>query len=357
MRATQQSITATKVRRRLARLAAALAALLATGLIVAAPAGALAPADPRAPVTINAFLDEPSWAYLDRPSLVQISLVVPAGQTRVPTGTLKVTAHEPGAVPSVVTVTGDEGNFYIPIQPTQIGTRYYTVSYSGDAFFKPSALRASYVALTGPEIRTALQSATAGSVLVSQPVKLTATVRAASGARMNGIPDGPIMFYADGVAVGEGIAVAGSSGWSATLSLDSLAVGRHRITANLESVIHYFGPASAPVYVDVKAHAAGLPVTGRHTVMQDGPGGSWARSAVTVRAARTGDPAPAGYVQFYVDGSAPGLPVKLVAGKAACDYVPLGAGTHRIRAVYLGDTRHRPAELPVRTVTVTGPAS
>ncbi|WP_285241675.1 hypothetical protein [Pseudarthrobacter sp. MEB009] len=93
MRATQQSITATKVRRRLARLAAALAALLATGLIVAAPAGALAPADPRAPVTINAFLDEPSWAYLYRPSLVQISLVVPGSMTPVPTTTTLATSE------------------------------------------------------------------------------------------------------------------------------------------------------------------------------------------------------------------------------------------------------------------------
>lgn len=357
MDTAQHYTTAGKVRRRLAGLAAALAALLTAGLMVAAPAGAVTPADSRAPVTINAFLDEPSWAYLDRPSLVQIRLEAPAGQTRMPTGAIKVTAQEPGAVPSVVTVTGDEGNFYIPIQPTQTGTRYYTVSYSGDAFFKPAALRSSYVALTGPEIRTSLRSATAGPVLVSQPVKLTAMVRAANGTRMNGTADGPIVFYADGVAVGEGVAVPGSSGWNATLSLDSLPVGRHRITANLESVIHYFGPASTPVYLDVKAPASGLPITGRHTVSQDGPDGSWAHSAVTVRAARTGEPAPTGYVQFYLDGGAPGLPVRLVAGKAAFDYPPLAAGTHRIRAVYLGDTRHRPAELPARTVTVAGPAS
>lgn len=331
------------------------ASLMTAGLSNAAPSGAAAASDTRAGVTVRSQLDEPTLAFAGQPVQVVVSFGLPAGESLLPTGPLELVADEPGAVPQKLTLAGDEGDVRFSITPATTGRHRYTVSYSGDGHYQPARERFSYQVWTGPETRTELRASTR-ELTVSRPVTLTAQVEAADGRPLTGTADGPIVFTSDGVRLGEGTVVHDSRGWRAELTVRHLAVGRHRITANHESALRYFGPESEPVFLDVQAPEHVEPIEATHSVSQDGPEGSWVHSTAAVTAA-SGESAPTGYVQFYLDGFGPGLPVKLADRVASYDYLPLQPGTYTLRAAYLGDTRHLPAELPERTVTVPAPAS
>ena len=148
---------------------------------------------------------------------------------------------------------------------------------------------------------------------------LTAAVLAADGQTLTGDPDGPVAFYADGVRIGEGTPLDGSRGWKAELTVSFLPVGRHRITANHESAVRYFGPESSAVTVGRRSARQRRARRGQPVSQQDADAGEWTHSTAAVAAAAgalPGLPAPTGYVQFYVDGTSPGLPVPLTAGTA-----------------------------------------
>lgn len=212
-----------------------------------------------------------------------------------------------------------------------------------------------YDVWTGPETRTTPVTGASGPLTVTEPVTLTAAVLAADGQALTGDPDGPVAFYADGVRIGDGMPLDGSRGWKAELTVSFLPIGRHRITANHESALRYFGPESAAVTVDVEAPARGAPVASSQSCSQDADAGEWTHSTATVAAARGALPgvsAPTGYVQFYTDGTSPGLPVLLTVGTARYDRRPPAPGHHTFRAVYQGDTAHLPAELPRQHLSV-----
>lgn len=243
VRAIRQAVTA----------AAALLAMIATVFLGAIPSEAKPrPVDTRAELTVSSSLPEPSWVFVGRTVEILVFVHVPAGETRVPTGTLTLTAQEAGAVPQTKVLENFDGGLLYFVVPGKTGTRYYTVSYSGDQNFKPAGERVGYEVLTGPETRTKLYVGQRGSLLPGEPVTLTAQVSAAGGGPLTGFADGPIVFFADGAFLGTGTVVPDSRGWRAVLTVDSLAVGTHRLTANHDSPLRYFGPESDPVFLTVK---------------------------------------------------------------------------------------------------------
>src|SRR5262249_55801720 len=60
----------------------------------------------------------------------------------------------------------------------------------------------------------------------------------------------------------------------------------------------------------------------------------------TVSATISGGPAPTGTIQFQFDGNPVGDTITLVNGSATSDLLSLGAGGHRIQAIYSGDTNY-----------------
>jgi hypothetical protein len=358
MRAAPLSPTAFAARQLLGLLAIALAVALA-GMASAAPSDAGTTADTRAHLTLSSFLDEPTLAFAGQPVEVVAAFGVPAGAGRQPTGGVELSTDQPGAEPQNTVLLGNEVDVRFSITPATAGRHCYTVRYAGDTAFQPLGQQFCYDVWTGPETRTTLVAGASGPLTVTEPVTLTATVVAADGQALTGDPDGPVAFYADGVRIGEGTPLDGSRGWKAELTLSFLPIGRHRITALHESALRYSGPESAAVTVDVAAPANGAPVAASQSVSQDADAGEWTHSTAAVTAAPgalPGVPAPTGYVQFYVDGTSPGLPVPLAAGAARYDWLPLAPGDHTFRAVYQGDTVHLPAELPQQHLLVPAPA-
>ena len=309
--------------------------------------------DTRSKVEIRAHLDEPTWAFAGSASEIVIDFVVPPAETRRPTGTLTVQLNERGALPETRILTGDEGDVRLYLTSTRTGMRHYTVTYSGDTYFQAAKKTFSYEVWTGPLTKTSLQASAKKPVTVSEPVKLTAQVTTDDGKALTGTSDGPIVFYADDKFLGEGVVVPGSRGWKATLVVNYLPVGAHRLTARHESVIRYSGPESEPVSLQVLPPADPLPLDGVHTLTVTSP--FTVRMDVTLTQ-RTGAPDPGGYVQFYADGIEYGLPVPVTAGLATSDFLlPTAPRTFTFSAAYFGDNHYAPITFPGQTLTVPLP--
>lgn len=308
----------------------------------------------RSAVEIRARLDEPTWAFVGNPVEVLVAFVVAPDTPRGPSGTLTLLLNEPGAAPQTRTLAGDEGEVHIYVTPVRTGTRQYTVSYSGDDYFEAATESFPYEVWTGPRTETSLQLSTEGPLTVSEPVELTAQVMTDDGGALTGYSDGPIVFYSDGKSIGEGVVVAGSRGWRATLTVGYLPAGIHQLTARHESVIRYTGPESKPVSLQVLAPADPLPIEGTHTPAVTGP--YTVHMEVTLTPQQPGTPDPAGYVQFYSDGIEFGLPVAVSGSKAAADYwLPTWPRTFTFSADYLGDSHYAPINFPGQTLTVPLP--
>ncbi|WP_162243473.1 Ig-like domain-containing protein [Leifsonia sp. Root4] len=131
-----------------------------------------------------------------------------------------------------------------------VGSHAITASYSGDATNAASASTAVTVTVTAapviPGATTTTLSTSAASAEAGTAIALTATVTGSD-------PTGTVEFFADGSSLGTAATVKGV----ATLSVSTLAVGSHAITAR------YLGdeknaPSSAPA-ITITVTAAALP--------------------------------------------------------------------------------------------------
>ncbi|NOJ60744.1 Ig-like domain-containing protein [Arthrobacter sp. 260] len=321
-------------------------------IVTAGPASARSGTDTRLDSVVSSFLDEPSWAFANRPAEIQAHFSSPEGPMGYRTGTLTLKFHQRGSVPETIQLSEDTFDPRFWVTPRTTGMHYYTVTYSGDKYYKPFKKTFSFEVWTGPETRTFLKVSTKGPVTVSQPVKLTAHVTTRDGKPLTGYSDGPIVFYSNGEIIGEGTVVPGSRGWRAELTVDYLEVGRHNITAQHETFIRYPGRPSAAVRLDVTPAAKPLNVRASHTVSSPAP---YQVDAVAMVQPRNGGRQPTGYVQFYSGDQKAGLPVRLSGGRATYSHwTSTEPGTYTFRATYLGDTKYAPARLPARTITMPG---
>ncbi|GAA3678012.1 hypothetical protein GCM10023081_15340 [Arthrobacter ginkgonis] len=299
-------------------------------------------ADDRIQATLLSYLDEPAWAYVGNPVEVinWFTTDIPADAPSGPTGTFTLTLHERGAKPYVLNLTGDEAEIRPYITPVKVGKRYYTVTYSGDKFYKPIKQTISYDVWSGPDTKTTLK-VNKRTTTVSEPITLRAQVTTSTGRPLTGYSDGHIQFFADGEWIGEGISRPGSRGWDASLTIGYLPIGTHKITAAFEPFIHYESSASRPFLLTVRPPVWAAAATGSFTIDQSENGFSSTVSA-TVRATEPGGRTPTGYVQFYDGDDKSGLPVRLVNGVAE---QTIWASNPRVSVKYIGDTRYAPAIL------------
>src|SRR5439155_8637431 len=171
---------------------------------------------------------------------------------------------------------------------------------------------------------TVLQSSANPSTWGAQVV-LEATVAPAAAT-------GTVRFF-DGVTP---LGTAPVSGGLATLSVNTLAVGQHELTASYDGGAWYAGSSSAPwsQAVDFASTTA---------VLDAQPAETHCAEAVTLSAAVS--PATAtGTVQFC-DGLNPiGPPQPVSDGVATLSWTDLPAGTHTLIAKYSGDGRYGPSQ-------------
>jgi CSLREA domain-containing protein len=170
-----------------------------------------------------------------------------------------------------------------------------------------------------------------GRIVYGQPLVLNATVQVV--APDTGIVTGSISFYAGSILLGE----AALHNGQARLSINRLGVGSHQISAiyNADASGSHARSQSSP-------HTVWVRVAPTETALRSSPNPSWPNQRITltaqVQAQRPGIVTPHGAVLFYRGGQRLGK-AWLRNGVATLTVSSFPAGTHQLRAVYLGNPR------------------
>ena len=181
---------------------------------------------------------------------------------------------------------------------------------------------------------TTLAVAPAGPVGEGTPVTLSATVSPSAAT-------GTVQFYDQDGTVALGAPAAVVQG-KATLTVSSLGVGRHPLSATFTSSAgNYLGSASGQVTLIVAT-----PTTTSLSLSPSGPVQPGTRITVTA----TVSPAAAGGTLEVLDGSAVVASAAAAQGQAVVAFTP-GVGTHTVRARFV------PADATVYAGSTSAPAS
>ncbi len=244
--------------------------------------------------------------------------VVPTGQITLLDGvnTIGTQTLQAGGVAmfNIATLTG--------------GTHTITASYVGDTNNTSGVSSPLTVTVKEPTAATQTKLATsASSALAGVPVVLTATVVLVNSGSGTGTLGGSVTFT-DGPTI---IGVASVSGGTASISVSTLAVGQHTVTAAYGGTATYASSSSAPLTLAVEAGTTGVKVSSSSNPSLGGV------PVVLTAAAASNGATPTGTVTF-VDGSTTlGVSVVNSTAVATLKIPALSVGAHSIVAMYGGD--------------------
>jgi hypothetical protein len=232
-----------------------------------------------------------------------------------------------------LTQVGSQMQATFTTSPLSTGSHAITAVYGGDNIFAASS---------SSTIETVGQASGAGSAisvassanpaLLGQPVTLTATV---SG--LSGMPTGTVTFMDGTTVLGTApLALVGGQA-QATLTTSTLGLGEHDIIAVYSGDGTYAGSANA---IMLPVNQGGTS-TSLSSSANPSPLGQSVTFTATVQATGMGAGTPTGGVTFY-DGTIPlgTSMLTLVNGQMQATFTTaaLGLGSHRIIAVYNGDS-------------------
>ena len=220
-----------------------------------------------------------------------------------------------------------------------LGSHTITVSYSGDSNFITSTSTALTQTVNQAATKTTV-SASVNPSVSGQPITFTAKVKAvASG---SGVPTGGTVTFYDG-STSLGTAQLYGSG-QATISIGTLSVGTHSITASYDGGDSNFAASlpSAEVSLTQTVNQAATKTTVASLANPSGSGKPVTFTA-TVKAVAPGIGTPTGMVTFSINGTpqSPAVPLTMTNGVDQATFTttaPLLAGTYTITAVYDGDS-------------------
>jgi hypothetical protein len=217
-----------------------------------------------------------------------------------------------------------------------VGSHSITATYNGDPNYAGSTSSALTQTVVDASVgtSTALTSSPNPSTYAQQ-VTFTATV-GPSGVT------GTVAFMDGGSALGS--STLNASG-VVTLSISSLAVGNHSITAQYSGDGSHSGSTSAVLTQTVNREATTT------TVMSDSNPAKAGR--VVTFTATVSSSIATGTVQF-LDGSTSLGVVSLSSGKASLSTSALAVGKHSISAIYSGDSLFAASQSAVYSQSVTG---
>jgi YVTN family beta-propeller protein len=197
-----------------------------------------------------------------------------------------------------------------------------------------NGINSQQVILTVKVAATPTSSTITSSVnpsVFGQSVTFTATVSAVSPGV--GTPTGTVQFIDGANNLGSAITL---SGGEATYSTSSLSMGSHSITAVYNGVTN-FTPSTSSALTQVINQASTSTSIGSSATPS--VFGQSVNFVATVSAAAPGAGTLTGAVQFVLDGNNFGSPVSLAGGSATSNVIStLSVGTHKVSAVYSGDT-------------------
>ncbi|HSU56078.1 MAG TPA: Ig-like domain repeat protein [Candidatus Dormibacteraeota bacterium] len=190
-----------------------------------------------------------------------------------------------------------------------------------------AATSAATVAVMG-NTSTAISSSANPSV-AGQPVSFTATISPVAPA--SGTPSGTVQFQTNGVNFGAPVSL---SGGSAVIPAIGLGIGNYAVSATYSGNAN-FCASSGSLAGGQEVDKAVSTATISSSVNPSLPGVSVSFTA-TVSMLSPCTNAPAGQVQFKVDGAPFGGPVSLSGGVASLSTSTLPPGSHVVTAEYCG---------------------
>jgi hypothetical protein len=225
------------------------------------------------------------------------------------------------------------------------GSHTITAHYVGDSNF--TASDASPLSQTvNQAVSVTVASSNPNPSIYGQSVTLTATVAAQNS--QFGVPTGTVTFYCDGSALGTGTL---DGNGVATLSVSSLAVGGHTITAVYNGDSTFGTSTSADLTQTVNQAATASSVSADQSEVEVGtPVTFTARVSVQSPGAAT----PSGNVHIYVDGNDYYSGTPDANGQVTWQTSSLDVGTHTITVHYDGDTNTTGSDSSFITVTIDG---
>jgi hypothetical protein len=226
------------------------------------------------------------------------------------------------------------GKATISISSFSAGSHVITANYTGDGNFSPSsASGAAGVSQVVSQSNTATALSTLQNPSVfGQPVIFTAVVTASGS---GGVPSGTVTFLEGSSALGTTPLDANGS---ASLTVSSLAVGTHSVTASYSGNASYLSSLSGTVSQTVNKNSVSLTLTSATNPSTFG-------QAVTFTVAATPGPSggtpgtarPGGTITFTDGTSVLGNATLDTSGMATFTTNALTAGSHTITATYGGD--------------------
>lgn len=218
-----------------------------------------------------------------------------------------------------------------------VGSYSITADYQGDT--NNTASTSSVLALSVVQATTTTQlTASATTVSANTPVVLTATVTGNGG-----VPTGQVTFMDGTTNIGGG---ALNAKGVATLSISTLAVGQHNITAVYSGDTDDAGSTSAAVTITVSAFTTETVLAASATQLAS----NQPLSLLTTTTSTSGA-AVTGTITFMSGGATIGT-ASIGANSSATLNVTLAAGSYTITAQYSGDTNNSPSTSNAVTVTV-----
>ena len=260
-----------------------------------------------------------------------VAVEAPGGGT--PDGTVQL-AVDGTDVGAPVTLSNGAATFPA-VSSLGAGSHTVKATYSGSADYAGGADQLQQTVTQADTTTTVV--ATPSPSVQDQNVQLRAVVSAvAPGA---GSPTGTVTFLSDGDPVGSAPLTASGAGSTATLDLSDLAPGSHQVVARYAGDSDYRASDSEAISHTV---IEGTAVVETSTALSSSENPSTYGSLITFRAHVTAadGSAPAGSVQFSVDGTDVGDPVP-VDGDGVAESPALASpdpGDHTVIAAFRADT-------------------
>jgi hypothetical protein len=294
-----------------------------------------------------------SGAYLEGLTVGIVQASALATTTSLTTSTTGATPGQPvtfTATVSPATATGQvqflEGGALLGSQSLINGTAAFVTSslsvgphsivakYLGDGTYAVSVSNSASVTIvsTTPTPTTVNLAASTTSTQAGQPITFTATVSPA-------IATGQVQFL-DGTTV---LGVGDISAGVAVFTTSTFGAGQHDVTAVYLRSGPYAQSTSNTVVINVAGTSTTLVLDLSATLLT--PGQALVMTVTIAPSSATGQ------VRF-LDGNTLLGAARPSGGRATLSVTSLGLGTHRVYAVYDGDSQDAPAQTPARTVVV-----
>jgi hypothetical protein len=262
----------------------------------------------------------------------------------LPTGTVSFTLD--GVTQGIeAVVSASPATALITVTVPASGTHTLAAVYSGDTNYAGST--ASTITITvGKATPTVTLTPTPLNPTAGSNLQLSATIGApASGGAS---PSGTVSFTVDGVAVGTGLVVSGSPS-TASLTINTPALGPHTLVATYSGDANYIGVTSQIVTITVTKSATTLAVIPSSTAPY---GNSTMLVTATIGTTITGSTVPTGTVTFLLDGATVGSGAVVGGANASTTITVPATGTHTLQASYSGDSNYLGAVSPTASFTV-----